>query len=463
MGSCEWICPIPSSLSMLQEELKNAKWDETKSLLLRLLARFSWYDNINEFSNALDEIVLRFKNLWKKYIIKSESRKSLLYKIQLTWLFNKLMKTTNMTHTSLITIVDGKLQKEFELWHNRDITNSNLIKQIEDAKNSWENYFSCPSESDPTKDWWWWVDWIFVFRNSLGEVVWYLLLDKEDEVYELEENVLKNIYATFYEKIHEIMSEILLVASKNQLNLYKKDPLTNMLTRRSWFEEIDRTLNTMLRTYKQWNNLKCCVILSDIDKFKQVNDEIWHDVWDLVIKWTAKVMLDSAHRDTDFCIRWWWEELIAVLPHTELNWWMNVCNNIRNGMRKVSYSDNKWWNFSKTASIWIMEFDGKYLSEIIDKIKEELNKLWVKPEMKSIIESAFEIMLKQADLAMYTAKKTWRDRIINFYEMGKAVLDYIETAKDKNEIIELEKHLENIRSKTIWIKCQWHELTLTIN
>jgi len=33
--------------------------------------------------------------------------------------------------------------------------------------------------------------------------------------------------------------------------------------------------------------------------------------------------------------------------------------------------------------------------------------------------------------------------------MGKAVLDYIETAKDKNEIIELEKHLENIRSKTI--------------
>ncbi|RZV50640.1 MAG: EAL domain-containing protein [Pseudomonadales bacterium] len=105
--------------------------------------------------------------------------------------------------------------------------------------------------------------------------------------------------------------------------LATRDPLTNTLNRRSFFQGLD----LLFADSKVMNRNICCIMV-DIDHFKQVNDNYGHAVGDTVIKCLGKVLLENA-RANDLVGRYGGEEFCIILPGTELPKAAQIAERIR--------------------------------------------------------------------------------------------------------------------------------------
>jgi diguanylate cyclase (GGDEF)-like protein len=91
------------------------------------------------------------------------------------------------------------------------------------------------------------------------------------------------------------------------------DELTGLYNRRFFFTESKLALSRALRFTHSYS-----LILMDIDRFKQVNDEFGHAIGDIVLQDVAKALLDIL-RETDVLARVGGEEFAVVLPDTSEN------------------------------------------------------------------------------------------------------------------------------------------------
>jgi two-component system cell cycle response regulator len=97
-----------------------------------------------------------------------------------------------------------------------------------------------------------------------------------------------------------------------QEHLARTDPLTGLANRRGFAEAAEREVSRASRTGSPLS-----AVLFDIDHFKRVNDLHGHQTGDRVIQHVARCLTESA-RCTDVVARWGGEELIALLPDTEV-------------------------------------------------------------------------------------------------------------------------------------------------
>jgi diguanylate cyclase (GGDEF)-like protein len=138
----------------------------------------------------------------------------------------------------------------------------------------------------------------------------------------------------------------------------------------------------------EWERFKryerpLALLILDIDKFKSINDRYGHDVGDLVIKTVAEVLRETS-RTSDITARVGGEEFALLLPETNLEnaclaagrFWCAVAE------RTISIGDQ---NLSVTVSVGLSSA-GTGMSGI--------------PEL-----------MKQADLGLYEAKRTGRNRV----------------------------------------------------
>ncbi|MFC4638773.1 GGDEF domain-containing protein [Deinococcus hohokamensis] len=79
-----------------------------------------------------------------------------------------------------------------------------------------------------------------------------------------------------------------------------------------------------------------CVILLDLDRFKQVNDTYGHDTGDEVLRAAAAAIGTSLRRGTLFG-RWGGEEFLVILPGAALAEAQGVAERIRLGVAGASY------------------------------------------------------------------------------------------------------------------------------
>ena len=89
------------------------------------------------------------------------------------------------------------------------------------------------------------------------------------------------------------------------------DELTGLVNRRE-FERISR--DELLAADRF--NTGVCLMLIDLNGFKQINDTLGHQFGDLVLK-AASQRLQSAVRDTDVVGRWGGDEFVILLPGIE--------------------------------------------------------------------------------------------------------------------------------------------------
>lgn len=155
------------------------------------------------------------------------------------------------------------------------------------------------------------------------------------------------------------------------------DPLTKLLNRRG----MEYSLSTIMPNI---SGSKSCVsaIVLDIDHFKKINDTYGHDGGDEVLKIFAKE-IDKNHRDADICTRLGGEEFAIILPWTTSNEAKGMAENLREKIEKLQIKFNET-NISVTSSFGV----STQCSEI-----------------------EIEVLLKQADKALYTAKNSGRNRV----------------------------------------------------
>lgn len=135
----------------------------------------------------------------------------------------------------------------------------------------------------------------------------------------------------------------------------------------------------------------------DVDFFKSVNDKYGHDVGDLVITKLARVLKESI-RESDLAIRYGGEEFLVLLNNADDVGTMNVANTIHSSFAQLKFDVGTADILQKTISIGI----SKYPSDA--------DTIWK--------------CIKYADKALYVAKTTGRDKIV----------EYMKEMLDNNEL-----------------------------
>lgn len=110
------------------------------------------------------------------------------------------------------------------------------------------------------------------------------------------------------DRLHTQLIEIGLL--QNQLREQAiRDPLTNLFNRRYLEETLERELSRAEREV-----YPLCIVMMDIDHFKDVNDVYGHEAGDVVLRQLADT-ITARSRHGDFACRYGGEEFVLVMPN----------------------------------------------------------------------------------------------------------------------------------------------------
>jgi len=160
-----------------------------------------------------------------------------------------------------------------------------------------------------------------------------------------------------------------------------RDPMTGLSNRR-YLEEYMETLLANARRQQ----IHLAIMMLDLDYFKMVNDNYGHDAGDTVLKALAGVLKQSV-RSSDMVIRYGGEEFLIILQDTTEPDADQVAENIRAAVEKIRVNAGGTV-LQKTISIGISDYPKD--------------------------SATFWQALKFADIALYNAKQTGRNRVVRF-------------------------------------------------
>ena len=139
--------------------------------------------------------------------------------------------------------------------------------------------------------------------------------------------------------------------------LASRDGLTGLLNRRTLEEVLSRELKAGTR-YRA----SACLILVDVDHFKQVNDLFGHVGGDRVLTEIATVMQEAV-RDTDSVGRYGGEEFGIVLPHTDLARAAVLAERLRDQIERHAF-DVDGGSVRITVSVGIAQIPDKTIGTV---------------------------------------------------------------------------------------------------
>ncbi len=156
------------------------------------------------------------------------------------------------------------------------------------------------------------------------------------------------------------------------------DELTQLNNRRQFMQIAEKTI-------QKWPKYNlACLIMFDIDFFKKINDTYGHDVGDEVLRVLAEISRREM-RYTDVLARFGGEEFIALLPNTTLEDAVTIADRLCKKIEshQICVQDKFFFNF--TVSIGISQ---------LQPYQKDLN-----------------LLIKNADIALYEAKKNGRNQV----------------------------------------------------
>ncbi len=161
-----------------------------------------------------------------------------------------------------------------------------------------------------------------------------------------------------------------------------RDGMTGLYNRRFLEEFIDQLMSQAQRLDQKYS-----VMMLDVDWFKMVNDTYGHDMGDKVIIEIASVLKDNI-RGADLAIRYGGEEFVVLLHNASQEGTLKVAQKIHSAFGNLIFDVGEGKTMQKTMSIGIARFptDG--------------DSIWK--------------CIKYADTALYRAKNTGRNKIVEF-------------------------------------------------
>lgn len=172
---------------------------------------------------------------------------------------------------------------------------------------------------------------------------------------------------------------------KKNLDKVAKESRCDFLTGVANRKTFDQSLEEQIKVAKE-TRTDMCLLMIDIDHFKQFNDKFGHLIGDEVIKTVAKALVDTV-RGKDLVARYGGEEFAVILPTTPLQGAQIVSESLR---KTIASSDLKRKDTgatigSITVSIGVAKFD--------------------------LSRDTGATLIARADEALYRSKKAGRNRV----------------------------------------------------
>lgn len=170
----------------------------------------------------------------------------------------------------------------------------------------------------------------------------------------------------------------LIKANDTLSDLAQRDPLTNLLNRRSLLAMVHQDSQ-----HSKMTGIQAAVIMGDIDNYKAVNDVYGHPAGDEILIQLSGV-LKSSLRKQDLIARWGGEEFLIYLPGMDEEGLITVINKLRTNLQMRTFQTG-------TAEISISLTFGGVICGADESIEDSI---------------------KRADWAMYYGKLRGRDQAI---------------------------------------------------
>ncbi len=175
------------------------------------------------------------------------------------------------------------------------------------------------------------------------------------------------------------------------------------------------------------------VFMLDLDHFKDVNDSNDHLVGSTVLKEIGRVLKEHT-RKSDIQIRYGGDEFVVLMPETPIDSALRVSERVRKTISELTMTVSPDYVVKVTASLGVTTFDKTRHSEYWE-------------------------LLREADMAMYSAKKMGRNRVCvyggevqgydtaksSFASVIKNLIDVDDSKKTKHDHSELKEYLERVK------------------
>ncbi len=138
------------------------------------------------------------------------------------------------------------------------------------------------------------------------------------------------------------------------------DILTGLANRFHFEDFGQRILSTAKR-----NSSHVAIFFIDLNGFKQVNDNLGHDVGDLVLKQIAKILMDNV-RQGDIVARIGGDEFVVLADQLNtLHSLMSMLNKIRQAIKKIDFPEVNGYLVSGSVGYSYTEYHGYELSNLL--------------------------------------------------------------------------------------------------
>lgn len=165
------------------------------------------------------------------------------------------------------------------------------------------------------------------------------------------------------------------------------DPLTKIANRKSFDDGLEAAIAEATAT-----DSPLCLLLLDIDYFKNFNDSYGHQTGDQVLRLVA-MTLKSNIKGQDLGARYGGEEFVAILPSTDLAGAMIVAENIR-------------------KAIHAKELMKRSTNEKLGRITASFGVAMFHPSDNAVS------LIERTDRCLYAAKHAGRNRVISEIELA---------------------------------------------
>lgn len=205
------------------------------------------------------------------------------------------------------------------------------------------------------------------------------------QLYSKSENAFNDAIISKIKSYTEIVKMV--VNSRRTLTVLDKKASTDKLTKVYNRNYLDTFLDSQIELANHSNDYLSLIIL-DIDHFKKVNDNYGHAAGDHILALFAQLIVKCT-RATDLVARFGGEEFIVVLPSTTLDTAYGIAERIR----------------QTVESAYMPPYDGVDLPSISCSLG--VSNFPIFSENK-------EDLIKTADIALYRAKESGRNRTVIF-------------------------------------------------
>lgn len=199
-----------------------------------------------------------------------------------------------------------------------------------------------------------------------------------------ETNTMNGEIRSLQDQIEDSQTEI--NELRNQLATTQRDAVTDRLTtlaNRRGFDQALEELTAEART----EQTPLCLVIADIDFFKQFNDNHGHQIGDQVLKLVGRT-LDDGTKGRDFAARYGGEEFAIILPDTPLEGGSILAEHLRKTLesRKLARKGSSEGFGAITMSFGVTQY---------------------------IAGEPLETLLARADKLLYKAKEMGRNRVMS--------------------------------------------------